>query len=219
MELGRAARKPGPWTLGGIAALAVVLFAALFRFRHLGPLDFWKWMSLNILVLVSASLAADPHYTRRIRDDIRSGLPRKLILGVSSAVVLYALFAAGKAAAFKLFPFAPAAIAEIYRLKLGTGLLGISFLLGLIIGPGEEIFWRGFLQEKTGSLAGPDAGLWLTALLYAFVHVASGNVMLVLAAGVCGLFWGLTYRVFRSPLLNAVSHTVWALAVFIVFPL
>lgn len=218
MEIGGAKPGPGPRTLGVIAALAAVLFIGLFRLRHLGPLDFWRWMSLNIVALVSLSLATDRRYGKRLRDDIHSGLPRKLILGVSSAVVLYALFAAGKAAAFKLFAFAPAAIADIYRLKLGAGLLDVSLLLGLIIGPGEEIFWRGFLQEKTGSLVGPDAGLWLTALVYALVHVASGNIMLVLAAAVCGVFWGLTYRIFRSPVLNAVSHTIWALAVFVFFP-
>ena len=42
--------------------------------------------------------------------------------------------------------------------------------------------------------------------------------MLVLAAMVCGIFWGLLYLRFESPLINMVSHTVWDIAVFIVFP-
>jgi membrane protease YdiL (CAAX protease family) len=42
--------------------------------------------------------------------------------------------------------------------------------------------------------------------------------MLVLAAAVCGLFWGVIYLKTRSVLLVAVSHTLWDLAVFILVP-
>jgi membrane protease YdiL (CAAX protease family) len=218
MELGGARLKPGAWTLAGIAGLAAVLFTALFHARHLGPLDFWWWMTGNILVLTGLSFAADKGYTTRLGNDIGSAPAKKLALGVLSAIILYAIFAAGRVAAYKLFPFAPSGIAEVYRLKQGTGLLRLALLLGLLIGPGEEIFWRGFLQEKTDSFLGPNKALWLTALLYTLIHVPSGNVMLVIAAGVCGLFWGLMYRILRSPLLNAVSHAVWDLAVFVLRP-
>jgi hypothetical protein len=205
--------------LAATAAVPAALFIALFRFRRLGPLDFWRWMGLNIVLAVGLGLAADSGYGRRLKADLRSGLPRKLVLGVVSAAVLYAAFAAGRLVALKLFPFAPAGIAAVYRLKSETGILRIVLLLGLLVGPGEEVYWRGYLQDRTSALLGPGKGFWLTALLSALVHIASGNVMLVLAAGVCGLFWGLTYRIFRSPVLNAVSHTAWALTIFILRPL
>ena len=64
----------------------------------------------------------------------------------------------------------------------------------------------------------PAYGFALTALLYTAVHLSSGNIMLVLAAAVCGVFWGWLYLRFRSPILNIVSHTLWDLAVFVVFP-
>jgi membrane protease YdiL (CAAX protease family) len=48
--------------------------------------------------------------------------------------------------------------------------------------------------------------------------VASGNPMIILAAAVCGIFWGGLYLRFRSPVLNAVSHTVWDLLVFVILP-
>jgi hypothetical protein len=43
--------------------------------------------------------------------------------------------------------------------------------------------------------------------------------MLVFAAAVCGVFWGLLYTAWQSPVLNAVSHTAWALMIFIIRPL
>jgi membrane protease YdiL (CAAX protease family) len=58
----------------------------------------------------------------------------------------------------------------------------------------------------------------LTALLYTAVHLAGGNIMLVLAAALCGVFWGWLYLRFRSPLLNIISHTLWDLLVFVVLP-
>jgi hypothetical protein len=42
--------------------------------------------------------------------------------------------------------------------------------------------------------------------------------MLILAAAVCGVFWGWLYLRFRSPLLNVVSHAVWDLLVFVILP-
>ena len=42
--------------------------------------------------------------------------------------------------------------------------------------------------------------------------------MLVLAAAVCGLFWGYLYMRTGSALLVVVSHTVWDIAVFLIVP-
>jgi membrane protease YdiL (CAAX protease family) len=42
--------------------------------------------------------------------------------------------------------------------------------------------------------------------------------MLILAALVCGIFWGSLFLKYRSPLMLIVSHTLWDLLVFIVLP-
>jgi len=209
---------PGPRTVGAAGILAAVLFIALFRLRHLGPLDFWAWLAANVILVSAVGFALDRDYARRLRLDLRSGLLRKAALGVLSAAALYAVFAAGRVAALRLFPFAGAEIGNVYALKAGVPVLRVALLIGLVIGPGEELFWRGFFQERTAATTRPLFGFLLTAMLYTAVHLASGNIMLVLAAAVCGVFWGWLYLRFRSPVLNIVSHTLWDLAVFIVFP-
>jgi membrane protease YdiL (CAAX protease family) len=215
----RSARaRPSRRLVGAAGALAAVLFMALFRLQRLGPLDFWAWLSLDIVIVVAASFLVDGDYGARLLRDARSGLVRKAALGIVSAGLLYAIFAAGRVVALRFFPLAGAGIGHIYALGEGVPLLRISLLIGLVIGPGEEIFWRGFFQEWTGAIAGRACGFALTAMLYAAVHLASGNAMLVLAAAVCGVFWGWLYLRFRSPLLNMISHTVWDLLVFVVFP-
>jgi len=89
----------------------------------------------------------------------------------------------------------------------------------LVIGPGEELFWRGFLQRIWEGRFGKYSGFLLCVLMYAFVHLGSGNVILVLAAAVCGLFWGGLYLWKKSVLLVAVSHAVWDVLIFLIFPL
>lgn len=205
-------------TLGGIVVFVVLTFAALFRFGRLGPLDFWWGMGLNAVLAAGLGLAADGGYRARLSADVRTGLARKVSWGLASAVLLYGVFAAGRLAALKLLPFAGSGIAQVYGLKAGVPVFRIVLLLGLVIGPGEELVWRGFLQENLGQKLGRGWAFALTALVYALVHAASGNVMLVLAAAVCGVFWGLGYFAFRSPVLNIVSHAVWDLLVFIVRP-
>jgi hypothetical protein len=210
--------RPKPAAVAACGAVAAVLFMALFRFRRLGPLDFWAWLAMNIAVVVALGFAVDKGYGRRIREDFRSGPLRKVVIGVVSAIALYAVFAAGRTAALGLFPFASEGIERVYALRSGVPLFRVVLLIAVLIGPGEELFWRGFFQENAGARIGRPAGFILTSLLYTSVHLASGNIMLVLAAAVCGVFWGWLYLRFRSPLLNVVSHTVWDLLVFVIFP-
>jgi len=212
----RARLKPA--VVATCGAVAAVLFMALFRLRRLGPLDFWAGLAASVALVVALSFVIDGGYGRRLRDDLRSGVLRKIGIGVASAAVLYAVFAVGRVAALRLFPFAAAGIGNVYALKSGVPLLRVVLLITLLIGPGEELFWRGFFQENAGAGPGRAAGFILASLLYTSVHLASGNIMLFLAAAVCGLFWGWLYLRFRSPILNIVSHTVWDLLVFVILP-
>ncbi|HQO41301.1 MAG TPA: CPBP family glutamic-type intramembrane protease, partial [Spirochaetota bacterium] len=66
---------------------------------------------------------------------------------------------------------------------------------------------------------GQWAGLFAATLVYTLVHVWSFNFMLIMAAMVCGAFWGLIYKYNRSLTTLIVSHALWDLMVFIVFPI
>lgn len=210
--------KPSRRLVGAAGALAAVLFIALFRLRRIGPLDFWAWLALNIVIVAAAGFLIDGGYAARLRRDAADGLLRKIGLGLASAGLLYFVFAVGRMAALRTVPFAGAGIGQIYALRAGVPILRVALLIGLVVGPGEELFWRGFFQEWTGATTSRAYGFALTAMLYTAVHLAGGNIMLVLAAAVCGVFWGWLYFRFRSPVLNIVSHTAWDLLVFVLFP-
>ena len=201
-----------------LALLAVALFIPLFIFRAVGPLDFWWWMSVNIGVLLGLALILDRDFGSRILSDVRSGPARKAALGIVSALLLYGVFFLGNWAALRIFSFAHSDISKIYNFKQGASVLRISALFVFILGPGEELFWRGFLQRRLQDRLGLKLGFLVAAGLYTLVHLGSGNPALIAAAAVCGLIWGGLYIRYRSLLLIAVSHTVWDLLVFVFFP-
>ena len=88
-----------------------------------------------------------------------------------------------------------------------------------LIGPAEEIYWHGFVQRRLVGRYGGRAGVLGTAAVYALVHAVSLNPMLILAAGVCGLYWGLLYQREQNLIPLIISHSLWDLLIFVLFPM
>jgi membrane protease YdiL (CAAX protease family) len=195
------------------------LFVLLFAGRRIVFFDFWWWMSFNIAVLLIYAFAADKSYFRLIQSELQKPVIRNIALGILTALLLYGYFAFGNWLSRELFSFAGNGINNVYGFKEGASLLRIGLLMGFIIGPGEELVWRGFLQRRWENRFGRFGAFIGVALLYTAVHAVSGNIMLILAALTCGLFWSFLYYKYRSIVLIVVSHTLWDILIFLVFPL
>lgn len=207
------------WTLRILPVLAASLFVPLLAFQGFGQLDFWWAMSACLVLLLALCILADARFRDLLLQDVSRNILKKASLGLTAALVLTLVFWAGGMISRAVLPFAQEGIDAIYAFKLGASTIRIILLIVLIIGPGEEVFWRGFIQRRWENKLGFPSGWLLASGFYALVHVGSGNIMLVSAALVCGLFWGALYSWSRSVLLVALSHTAWDLIVFIVFPL
>jgi hypothetical protein len=125
----------------------------------------------------------------------------------------------GNKLALQVIPGANAQVGTIYSLGVETKKSLIFLLLFFITGPGEEIFWRGFLQERLMNRWGSVSGYLVTTFLYAGVHVFSWNFVLILAALVAGAFWGLLYLWKRDLLVQITSHSFWSAVIFAVAPI
>ncbi|MBP7829055.1 MAG: CPBP family intramembrane metalloprotease [Kiritimatiellae bacterium] len=179
---------------------------------------FWWWMSGLLVILNGALLAWRPDLRRRLLADFSGGRMKKAGLGIASAAALYAIFLAGR---FLLLHFLPASrehISSVYLVRPALPDWCIALLMIFIIGPGEEVFWRAYLQRALISRFGTACGLLAGALLYAGVHAGSGNPVLVLAALTAGLFWGWLYIATDSEFVIISSHVLWDVAVFLVAP-
>ena len=201
-----------------ISALAILLFSPMFVLHQIGPFDFWWWMSTNLVLLLAFCFLSDRDYLILLKKDISEGLGRKIGIGLISAFLLYLLFFIGNYLSRKWFDFAGSGIAGVYGFKGDAAGIRIALLMLLVIGPGEELFWRGYLQRKLSQKAGKWAGFIIALILYTGVHIFTGNIMLILAALICGLFWGWIYLKYNSMVINVISHTVWDVVVFLLIP-
>jgi membrane protease YdiL (CAAX protease family) len=208
---------PRPVTSG---AFTVLLAFGLFAFLFLwAGANFWLWLTFSVLVLCCAAFLAEPADMRGVflsRSGTRSRTAT-LLLGIGSAALLYGVFFLGNLAARRLFPFGAAEIEAVYSQGVRTPRWIVALVLLAVVGPGEEIFWRGYVQRRLTSELG-GAGLALSILAYTGVHLATANLTLILAALVCGVFWALLYRLCGSLWINIVSHALWAVAIFVVWP-
>ena len=188
---------------------AQAAFAATFR----GPRDrFWQRMTLTGLSLGSLALAT----SRRARR-LRIG-PSEVALGVASAAALYATFKAGDTFARRYVPGGDAQIREIYALRTIRGRPEIAARLAAVIGPAEELFWRGLVQEALMARFGRWPGAALAAMAYGGVHLVTGNVTLFGAAGIAGAHWCALYAAGVPLGALVVSHVTWDVWIFLLQP-
>ncbi len=198
--------------------VAAGLFFLLFSFSGDWGLDFWWWMTSNIGLLLLFVIYADPEWRIALVNDFRDRFYQKVWLGLVTAVFLYLAFMIGNYIAQLWFDFAKTDIAAVYDYKSGVSPIRIGLLLILVIGPGEELFWRGFVQRRMQAEIGLWPGFILTTAIYSLIHIGSGNIMLVMAAAICGLFWGYLYLRYQSMVLNAISHIIWDILIFLILP-
>ena len=139
--------------------------------------------------------------------------------GLGSALLLYGIFFVGNYVSSLIFSFGPEQVGNIYNIRREGQPLMIALILFFITSPGEEIFWRGFLQKWAMARLGPLGGWLLAALVYGGVHLSSGNFMLTMAALTAGLFWGFIYMKEKSLVPVIISHAFWTVGIFVFFPI
>lgn len=202
-----------------IGVLFTLFLAAFFWWVIFGKeaVNFWLGMSVATSTLAALSLILGGRDFRRSL--LKFPGSTTFWLGLASAVALYAVFEVGYFCSRLLFSTSPEEVSNIYTIRSKANPFVISLVLLFITSPCEEIFWRGFLQRWAVGRFGLMAGWILSTLLYAAVHIASGNWMLVMAAMVAGAFWGLLYLLTQNLWICILSHAFWTVLIFILIPI
>lgn len=214
--------KPAPDPLPQLAELlrkhaleiglgtAYVAFGLTFRGP---PRQFWNRMTITGLVLGSFALATEAE-PRAIQ-----ATPKDVAVGLGSAGVLYGIFVVGDKLARRIMPRGGAEIASIYDLSTLGRRLELGARLALIIGPAEELFWRGLVQKHLAARYGRWWGAVLGTLAYGGVHIVTGNATLLGAASVAGAFWSGLYVLDTPMSALIISHASWDVLTFLVAPI
>ena len=161
-----------------IIPLLIAAFLWFFMFSPWtsGIFNFWTAMSFSAIVLMNMAFALRPQcWIEDVKFDWKN-----IAGGVGLAVVLWGVFWLGDKASAWLFDFARPQVELIYGMKNGENPWLLSILLLILIGPAEEIFWRGYVQNALSKRWSPNVGFIVTTLVYALVHIWSFNFMLVL---------------------------------------
>jgi len=192
--------------------------AVWFRWGLPMATGFWVGFSVWVVAAEGLILGLCPEIRRALVQETRANVLLKAIGGLLAAGLLYGLFWSGRWILLRIYPATGRDLAGIYFIRSGLPEWVIVLLLVGLIGPGEELIWRVFIQGELVARVGGWRGWLAGALIYALVHTGSGNPVLIVAALVAGLFWGALYLRYRSFWLNAVSHTAWDVAVFVLAP-
>jgi membrane protease YdiL (CAAX protease family) len=195
----------------GTIVLANVLWFVTF---YLSVGVFWTKISISASLLAAISLLLMPERREQLRIDLKS-----ILIGLASAVILYGIFWAGKEISAFIFPFAEQQIGGVYAKGEGSRMGIVFLLLFFVTGPGEELYWRGYIQDRFMKRFGGLRGLLITVALYAGVHIWSFNFMLIGAAAVAGAFWGIMFWRLKNLVPVIISHSVWSAFIFAVIPL
>ena len=195
--------------------LAAVLWSIMFLPVTAPHINFWWMMTVSACILSTLSTIFNPGWWKRVK---LSG--RGVLEGIAIAVALWGIFWIGDKLSQIIFNFARGQVDLIYGMKEGESPWLLTALMLFLIGPAEEIFWRGYVQQTLQNRWNPNAGFVVTTLIYAIVHAGSCNFMLVMAALVAGAAWGLLYRLFPDKFFAIIlSHALWDVAVFVWFPI
>lgn len=200
---------PNEVILPAALAAAYLAFAVTFRGRK----DrFWQRMTRTGAILGGMALAADGSLRRtRIR-------ARDVAMGLTAAAGLYGIFRVGDRAARWLMPKGGEEIDAVYGLRQLRPAGELAVRLAVVIGPAEELFWRGLVQRLAARLHGRWQGAALTAGAYAGAHVVTGNLTLIGAAGVAGAYWSALAAAGLPMGALMVSHVAWDLWIFLIAP-
>ena len=195
--------------------LAFVLWTIMFSPLTAPHVNFWWMMTASACTLSLFATWFRPDWWKQLK-----WTPTNIVLGVLIAVALWCPFWIGDKVAAWMFDFARPQVDTIYGMKEGESPWLLTALMLFLIGPAEEIFWRGYVQRTLSERWSPNAGFLVTTAIYALVHAGSCNFMLTMAALVAGVAWGALYR-FYPQRFSAIllSHALWDVAVFIWFPI
>jgi len=209
---------------GKLPLVVSVVVAATLWFIMFSPwtapqVNFWACMTASAIVLTCFAFVFGGKESIGTVSKLPGAQTVTILTGIIIAVALWGVFYMGDKVSQLLFDFARPQVDNIYNIKGSLSPTLLALLLLFVIGPAEEIFWRGYVQRTLSNFRSPLFAFLVTTMCYTFIHLPSGNFMLIMAALVCGIVWGGLYYLMPNRLTAIIiSHALWDAAAFVWLP-
>lgn len=141
-----------------------------------------------------------------------------LMYGIGYGTLLYGIVRVSYEILVKLFPTTKQSIAMFLESYGPTNIWHFSLLI-LIIVVGEEMFWRGFVQQQLKQHMSTLYAVLTASFLFSLSLLILGFVLGAVCAFVAGIIFGLLYEWKRSLPMIIVMHAVFVILLFLVLPL
>lgn len=190
----------------GAAALAASGFVAvvgawfLVRAR---VTSVWLAMGFTFTLLAVVSLASG-----RVKWATRVDFAAAIAVGLGLGAALYA----STVAVFRVtrgWDSLHRQTRSLYQHRQGVSLARTLGMGALLVSPGEELFWRGLVQDLAVAAAGTLRGAVVAWGVYVAANVASGSLPVVLGAAVGGAAWGALAWWSGGVVASIACHVVW----------
>ena len=194
-----------------VLLLSLVFIFAMLTYTFQEKTIFWYLYAFTLLVGIAVALVFG-----KFEDQLPTW--KYLIYGTGYGTITYGLVKLG----YNILPYIDHSVTKDISKFLSTyGPTNIWHYLMLIfiVVVGEEIFWRGYVQQQLKRFISPVYAVFITALLFSFSLAISGFMPGALAAVVAGLLWGALYEWKKSLPLVIVSHLVFVLLLFLILPI
>ncbi|ANU10388.1 CAAX amino terminal protease [Planococcus antarcticus DSM 14505] len=172
---------------------------------------FWYMYTFAMLILMSLAIIFV-----KIYDELVTW--KSLVYGLGYGTLLYGIIAAG----FQLLLLSPFNISgpvDSFLSAFAPVSIWHYLLLMFIIVPGEEIFWRGLVQQKLKQYVSTPLSVLSSAILFGLALALSGFWPGVVAGIAAGLILGLLYEWKRSLPVIIVAHLIMIVLLFLILPL
>ncbi|WP_053590193.1 CPBP family intramembrane glutamic endopeptidase [Bacillus sp. FJAT-22090] len=172
---------------------------------------FWYFYTFTVLFLMSIAF-----FYAKIDDKIKT--IEYILYGVGFGFLMYAIIAGG----YKLLEWIPGisttSVNQFFGNFAPTSIWHFLLLL-FIIAPGEEFFWRGYIQQQLKRWMTPSKAILASSVLSSLSFIFSGFWLGMLGAFICGLILGILYEWKKSMPLIILAHIILLVLLFLVFPI
>lgn len=173
--------------------------------------EFWYFYTFTILFLMSIA-----YFFSKIKDEVKPF--SYIVWGLIFGTLIYVIIAFG----YKLIHILPiissSGINEFIT-KFAPSTISQYVFLFILIAPGEELFWRGYIQQQLKNWFKPFYAVVISSALFSLSLFFGGSWLGVLGAFIVGILFGLLYEWKKSMQLIILAHITMLVLLFLIFPL